>query len=322
MRQRVIHHVRHSDRIRRAVERYPEVIIVLVAAALGLTVPAPLRWMVDHRGIDALLVVLVFATGLTITLGDLSRVSIHRRRISLALVCGVTILPALAWVVARAVGAGPLRNGVLTIGLAPCEIASVATTTMAGGQAAVAAAVLIASTGLTVVLAGPILLLEAGHASVHPLELIVNLALIVVMPLAAGIGVRAVRRVRLEPRRRRALSANDVSTASVAALVALIASEVHPSMAYVAVLAASVAFVAASAALGLVLCRGADRTVAVPVMLTISMRDFAIAAGIAAGAFGAPAAAPLGLYGIVALVWGTVLAGFSRNRSMREAAGP
>ena len=43
---------------------------------------------------------------------------------------------------------------------------------------------------------------------------------------------------------------------------------------------------------------------------------------IAAGAFGATAAAPLGLYGIVALMWGTLLAGFSRNRSTRQAATP
>jgi hypothetical protein len=36
------------------------------------------------------------------------------------------------------------------------------------------------------------------------------------------------------------------------------------------------------------------------------MRDFAVAAGIAASAFGAPAAAPLGIYGILVLVFGTV----------------
>ena len=33
------------------------------------------------------------------------------------------------------------------------------------------------------------------------------------------------------------------------------------------------------------------------------MRDFAIAAGLAAAAFGPAAAAPLGLYGIAVLIW-------------------
>jgi hypothetical protein len=36
------------------------------------------------------------------------------------------------------------------------------------------------------------------------------------------------------------------------------------------------------------------------------MRDFAVAAGIATSAFGATAAAPLGIYGILVLVFGTV----------------
>jgi hypothetical protein len=39
------------------------------------------------------------------------------------------------------------------------------------------------------------------------------------------------------------------------------------------------------------------------------MRDFAIASGIAAAAFGTAAAAPLGLYGIMVMLWGTGVAG-------------
>jgi predicted Na+-dependent transporter len=50
-------------------------------------------------------------------------------------------------------------------------------------------------------------------------------------------------------------------------------------------------------------------------MLTVSMRDFAIAAGLATSAFGAAAAAPLGLYGVVVLVWATAVAGFARRRA-------
>jgi hypothetical protein len=44
------------------------------------------------------------------------------------------------------------------------------------------------------------------------------------------------------------------------------------------------------------------------------MRDFAVAAGIAAGAFGAGAAVPLGIYGIPVLVFGTVAAHAARPR--------
>jgi hypothetical protein len=44
------------------------------------------------------------------------------------------------------------------------------------------------------------------------------------------------------------------------------------------------------------------------------MRDFAIAAALASAAFGPRAAAPLGLYGIAVLVWGTAVAGAQRSR--------
>jgi hypothetical protein len=49
------------------------------------------------------------------------------------------------------------------------------------------------------------------------------------------------------------------------------------------------------------------------------MRDFAIAAGIATTAFGPAAAAPLGLYGILVLVWGTAVAGALRKQGTRPS---
>jgi BASS family bile acid:Na+ symporter len=235
-----------------------------------------------------------------------------------ALAVGVTVLPALSWVASRVVAAGSLRDGVMAVGLAPCEIASVATTAMAGGEAALSAGVLIASTVAAVAVAGPILSLEAGHASVHPGHIVTNLALIVALPLAAGIAIRAVRPAVARAER----TATTTAMITVAALVAVIASEVHLSVRYVAVAGALVVFVAASAGVGRLIGIGADRSVATAVLLTTSMRDFAIAAGLAAAAFGAAAAAPLGLYGIIVLVWGTAAAGVLRRRAVRPAATP
>jgi predicted Na+-dependent transporter len=48
------------------------------------------------------------------------------------------------------------------------------------------------------------------------------------------------------------------------------------------------------------------------ILLTTSMRDFAIAAGLASVAFGSSAAAPLGVYGVLVLIWGTGAAGYLR----------
>jgi hypothetical protein len=94
----------------------------------------------------------------------------------------------------------------------------------------------------------------------------------------------------------------------------LIAAEIHLSSRYVSVAGALVMFLAASACIGWVLGRGARPPVSSATLLTTSMRDFAIAAGLAAAAFGPDAAAPLGLYGILVLVWGTAVAGTLRGR--------
>jgi BASS family bile acid:Na+ symporter len=303
-----------SSRLRALLSGYPELIAVIIAAALGLTVQPPLAWLAGHQGINILLAVLVFATAVTIEPAALLRLTRTWPSLLAALAAGITALPALSWAVSRIVASGSLRDGIMTVGLAPCEIASVATTAMAGGAAAMSAGVLIGSTVIAVAAAGLILTLEAGHASVHPGHIIISLALVVALPLAAGILLRA--RVRLGARAER--TADTTAVLAVAALVALIAAEVHLSVRYFGVGLALVAFLAGSALLGRLLGIGARRPSRVAVLLTTSMRDFAIAAGLATAAFGPAASAPLGLYGILVLVWGTAAAGFLRKRP----AGP
>jgi predicted Na+-dependent transporter len=318
--------------LRALLARYPELAAVLAAAVIGLSMQRPLAWLAARQGINVLLAVLVFATAVTIDPAALRRAASAWRPLLAALALGVTVLPALAWAASRLVAAGSLRDGVMAVGLAPCEIAAVATTAMADGEAAVAAGLLIGSTALAVAVAGPILALEADHAGLSPGGVIANLALVVALPLAVGIALRAsarpaadihadraprawmsATRVLATPRAERA--ASHVALAAVAALVALIAAEVHFSVGYAAVTAALVVFLLASAVVGRLLGLRAPRTVAAALLLTTSMRDFAIAAGLAVAAFGPAAAAPLGLYGILVLVWGTAAAGVLRSRA-------
>ena len=309
---------------RRQLSAYPELAAVLAAAVIGLCVRSPLAWLAGHQGINVLLVILVLATAVTIDPQALRRLAGEWRRILVVVIVGVTVLPALSWAVAHLVPAGPLRDGVLVTGLAPCEIASVATTGLAAGEAAVAAGVLIGSTLASVVLAGPLLTLEAGHAGFSPGGVIENLAIVVALPLAVGITVRswvpATARILATPKAETA--ASRTALVAVAALVALVASEVHPAASYGAVALALVLFLAASAVLGRVLGVRAARPTVSAVLLTTSMRDFAIAAALAAAAFGPAAAAPLGLYGIAVLIWGTAAAGRLRTLAGKEIHVP
>jgi predicted Na+-dependent transporter len=304
-------------RARAAVGAYPELAAVLAAAVVGLAVQRPLGWLAARHGINALLVVLVFATAVTIDPRALRRLAAAWRQVLFAVLVGVTVLPALSWAVARLVPAGPLRDGVLVTGLAPCEIASVATTALAGGEAAVAAGVLIGSTLTTVVLAAPILTLEAGRASFSPAGVIADLTLIVALPLAAGIALRSVPSPvsRALATGRAETVASRTAVVAVAALVALVAAEVHLTVSYAAVAGALALFLVASAVLGRALGVRSARPAGSALLLTTSMRDFAIAAALAAAAFGPQAAAPLGLYGVAVLIWGTAAAGVIRARA-------
>jgi len=290
---------------------YLELLAVLAAVAVGLTIRSPLAWAASHDGIDILLGILVFAVGLTIEPAAIRRLPRHWRPLLFTVASGVTVLPALAWAVGHLVAPGFLRDGVLTVGLAPCEIASVATTTLAGGEAVLATGVLIASTLATIAVAGPILSLEVGHSAVHPAAIAANLALVVLLPLVAGMAVRACVAFG-QPWTN---VATTVAMLTVAGLVAEIAAEIHFAAGYLGVAGALVAYVAGSALVGQGLGLRSDRPVATAVLLTVSMRDFAIAAGLAAAAFGAAAAAPLGLYGVAVLGWGTAVVGWRRQRS-------
>jgi predicted Na+-dependent transporter len=301
----------------RLLAAYPELAAVLAAAVAGLCARRPFGWLTAHQGINALLVILVLATAVTIDPLALRRLTRTWRHIAAAVLAGITVLPALSLAVAQLVPAGPLRDGVLVTGLAPCEIASVATTALAGGEAAVAAGVLIGSTLATVVLAAPVLTLEAGRASFSPGGVIANLAVVVVVPLTAGIALRCLipvtARVLAADGAQRAASRTAI--AAVAALVALVAAEVRLSASYGAVAVALALFLAGSAGAGRLLGARSSRPAGRALLLTTSMRDFAIAAALAAAAFGPAAAAPLGLYGVAVLIWGTAAAGALRARA-------
>ncbi|HEY1346934.1 MAG TPA: bile acid:sodium symporter [Streptosporangiaceae bacterium] len=276
--------------------------LVLIVAALGVALPAPGRWLDEGGAILITLAVLVFCTGSSVTFGDIRGMRAAAGRMALVLAATTVILPVLAWLASRLVSGPALQGGVLAAGVAPAEVASVALTGMAGGEVAVAAGLLVASTLLTVLLAGPILALLGAHSAVSQLGLLATLALVVALPLIAGCAMRT-----LDPfgGRERALI-EILGTASLLVLLWEISSELrlHASDGRVAL--ALLAFLAGAGVLGWLLARGAPPGRRTAVVLPTTMRDFAVAAGIAASAFGIAAAAPLGIYGVMVLVFGAI----------------
>jgi predicted Na+-dependent transporter len=155
-------------------------------------------------------------------------------------------VPALAWLASQLINGPVLRGGVLAAGVAPAEVASVALTGLAGGEVALAAGLLVASTLLTVLLAGPILSLLGAHSSASQLVLLATLPLVVALPLAAGSAVRTHDPFggREQPLVR------ILGTASLLVLLWEVASELQLRASDARIVAALVLYLAGAAALG------------------------------------------------------------------------
>jgi BASS family bile acid:Na+ symporter len=284
---------------------------VLVTAAIGIAWPAPGRRAEAADGILIALAILVFCTGASMTFAEMGAVRTAGRRLAVVLPAATIGLPVLAWLASHLASGAAARGGILAAGVAPAEVASVALTGLAGGDAVLAAGLLAASTVLTVLLAGPILSLAGAHSSASQLSLLVTLALVVALPLAAGAGLRS-----LDPfDGREQPLARVIGTLSLLVLLWQVASQIQVRASEASVALALVAYLAGGAGLGWLLARGAPPERRTAIVLTTGMRDFAVAAGIAASAFGATAAAPLGIYGLLVLIFGSAAAYLARRPS-------
>jgi predicted Na+-dependent transporter len=291
-------------------------LLVLISAALGVSVPGPGRRADAAGAILITLAVLVFSTGASMTFGEIAAIRTAARRLAVVLPVTTVALPVLAWLASRLVSGVALRGGILSAGIAPAEVASVALTGLAGGEAALAAGLLAISTILTVLLAGPILGLAGAHSSASQLGLLSTLALVVALPLIAGSALRS-----LDPFGGREQPVVRVAgTASLLVLLWEVASQIHLRASDARVLVALLAYLAGGVILGWLLAIGAAPRQRTAIMLPTAMRDFAVAAGIAASAFGAAAAAPLGIYGLLVLIFGTAAVYAARPR--KTGPGP
>ncbi len=284
--------------------------LVIVAAAAGVAGPGPGRAVSAHSGIDVALAVLVFATGLSLRLADLAAVRSAWRRLLAVLVISTAVLPVLAWAASQLIAEPVLRSGMQAVGVAPAEVATVALCVLAGGEAAVCAVILATSTLVTVLAAGPILSVLGTSAAVSAGGLLTTLALIIALPLAAGLALRA----SWSPGPGADAVVRIVAVAALLVLLWQVASQIRLDTGYVRVVAALLAYIAASAVLGGLLSVRLGRRRGVAVLLPVAMRDFAVAAGIAAAAFGPAAAAPLGAYGVLVLLAGSAVTHLARRR--------
>ncbi|MDQ6730090.1 MAG: hypothetical protein M3022_07285 [Actinomycetota bacterium] len=284
----------------------PRALTPLALAAAALAIVVPWRTLADHS--DLLLALLVLATALGISAGELRGLREHRAAVVVLSIGPLVALAAIAWLVGRAFDAD-VRDGLLAVGLSSSEVATVGLVALAGADATIALGAVTGSLVLAAV-AGPlaigVLSGEAGHAgSGGAAGLLVRFALVVIAPLIIGVAIRTLRPqiAAVDDER------DGVAALAVVALVYAALSGTSGAHGLGAALIAALVFLALSGALGeLWRRRTAPSAAAVPGALAIGMRDFAVAAALAAQAFGPRAAAVPGVYGVVMLVAGAITA--------------
>ena len=265
---------------------------------------------------DLILAVLVLATALGISPDRFLELrSRWRLVLALSVIPFAGLAPA-AWALSR-LFSSPIREGILALGMAPTEVAAVGLVALAGGDAALALAA-VAGSLVVSALAGPLVLatLFAGAAgdTEGGGELVVRFALVVILPLLVGAVARisVPTLVNFEP------EFSAASTLSVAVLVYAslsgVGGEAGPGAALAAPLLGSLLFLLVSGmfALAPVLLIG-DRGYRTTIPLVLGTRDFAVAAALAAKAFGPPAAAVAGVYGVLMLIAGAAAASLLRR---------
>lgn len=289
--------------------------LALVAAGLALVLPS--RAIAGRS--DLLLALLVLATALGIPGAQLARLRHHAAAVALLSVAPLVVLALVAWLLGRPFGAD-VRDGLLAVGLSSSEVASVGLVALAGADATVALGVV---TGSLVVaaIAGPAAIGVLSGAGAHAGgtgALLARFALVVIAPLVAGIAGRS-----LAPQALARVDAEreGVAALAVVALVYAALSGTHGARGVGAAVAAAALFLAVSAVLGELWRRASAPALAVPGLLTVAMRDFAVAAALAAQAFGPGAGTVPGVYGVLMLLAGSAAAGAYARRGGRTGAG-
>ncbi len=174
-------------------------IVVLITMADGSgTVAGAGRWFRSHRGAEAAVFIIFLASGLDLDMGRLRRGLSDWRTLCASLLVIFVFAPLLARVFATLPLSAGMRIGLCLVAVMPTTLSSgVVMTTTAGGETATALAVTVSANSLaifTIPLVLPLLLGPCGHragAVVDKALLMLRIAIIVLLPLLAGLALRA-----------------------------------------------------------------------------------------------------------------------------------
>ena len=289
---------------------------LLLAVGAGIAVP---RLAALTRVSTLLLAVMVGSVSLTLSP---DRLRALRLRTLAPTVAASAVMPFLGFGVARLLDLPPaLAVGFVVLGAVTPELVAPVMTELAGGDTALTTAVLVV-VGLGSVAFVPAVVPLLVEARVAPAPIVEQLLLAVVAPMALAVGARA-RWPTAVGRR------DDVYPAISAVMVVLVIGGVTAANAavlrsgegLVAVVLGAIALNLVGYALGWAVGFGGTRPERIASLLSVGMRDFAVAAALVVAA-GLPAAAslPAVAFGIVEMASSALLARWFARRTDAESA--
>lgn len=278
--------------------RTTDFLLPLAAGAAAFALLAPSTAVAERS--DLVLAALVLFTALTIAPSELVQLRARKAEVTALIVAPFAVLAPLAWVASRPFD-GAVSDGVLGLGVASTEVAAVGMVALAGGRAVLALGALTGSLVVAALAGPPLLALLAGAGGDFAVgELVGRFALVVIVPLAAGLAVRAAT-----PRLGGA--GGELSGLATVTVVVLVYAAMSGTGADGDLLAASAAgalFLVLSAIPVAAWLAVAPRDLRLTGAFVIGLRDFAVAAALASQAFGPPAATVAGVYGVLMLLVG------------------
>ena len=179
------------EKINGFVGRYMAVIVLLLAA-LALFMPSSSLW-VQTKWINPLLMIVMFGMGLSLSTDDLGYVVKHPKYIIIGCIAQFTIMPMLAWILARLFALDEaLTVGVALVGCCPSGTASNVITYLAKGDLALSVGMTGVNTVLAPILTPLLVLLLAGKTvDVDVAGMLLSILWVVILPIAAGLIVKS-----------------------------------------------------------------------------------------------------------------------------------
>jgi len=166
-------------------------VLVLLSAVIGLIFPDVFSH-IKPKVINPLLGVIMFGMGLTLKLDDFKVVFSRPRDVIVGCLAQFTVMPLLAWVLARIFGLDQaLTVGVILVGCCPGGTASNVITYLAKGDLALSVGMTGVSTLLAPILTPLLVLLLAGQSvDVDVVAMFLSILWVVILPIVAGLIVK------------------------------------------------------------------------------------------------------------------------------------